>query len=77
MEKQEQYTVDAPEYTKFTLRLPTNLLTWFRQQAKAEHRKITGEMVLALEAWRLSKEISILDEDKSELFDFAGNIKND
>lgn len=69
MEKQERYTVDAPEHAKFTLRLPTELLTWFRQQAKAEHRKITGEMVLALEAWRLSRENSVSDAKK--LFEFT------
>jgi len=74
MEKQERYTIDAPEYTKFTLRLPTDLLTWFRQQAKAERRKITGEMVLALEAWR-SKENPI--PIFSYQYDKAGNIKND
>jgi len=76
MEKQEQYTVDAPEYAKFTLRLPTDLLTWFRQQAKAERRKITGEMVLALEAWRLSKKNSDLPIFSYQ-YDKAGNIKND
>lgn len=75
MEKQERYTVDAPEHAKFTLRLPTELLTWFRQQAKAEHRKITGEMVLALEAWRLSRENSI--PIFSYEYDKEGNIKND
>ena len=76
MEKQEQYTVDAPEYTKFTLRLPAELLTWFRQQAKAERRKITGEMVLALEAWRLSKK-NFDPSIFSYQYDKSGNIKND
>ncbi len=80
MEKQEQYTVDAPEpeYAKFTLRLPTELLIWFRRQAEAEQRKITGEMVLALKAWQLSKEnskpIFSYEYDKAES---TGNIKND
>jgi hypothetical protein len=54
--EQQEITVDAPEYTKFTLRLPTDLLDWFRQQAKAKHRKITGEMVVALEAYRKLEE---------------------
>jgi hypothetical protein len=57
-------TINAPDHTKFTLRLPTELLIWFRQQAKIERRKITGEMVLALEAWRAARDISLRETKK-------------
>jgi hypothetical protein len=56
--------IDTPDHTKFTLRLPTELLIWFRQQAKIERRKITGEMVLALEAWRAATDISLGETKK-------------
>jgi uncharacterized protein (DUF4415 family) len=60
MEKKAQYQVvtSAPK-AQFHLRLPDNLLEWYRQQAVQERRKINAVMIAALEAYRAAKEIEI------------------
>lgn len=42
-------------YKQFHLRLPIDLLIWFKVIAKKNRRSITSEMILALESWRAEK----------------------
>jgi hypothetical protein len=57
METKQVYTVNSPEFQQFHLRLPANLLKWLRDEAANQHRSITGEMIMALEYWRKTREI--------------------
>jgi len=44
--------------------LPTTLYQWLKRIAAENRRSMTSEVILALEAKRLSGNISILDEGK-------------
>lgn len=69
MEIRETFTVDAPDQKTKLLRYPIDLHEWFEAEAKQQRRSTNSEMVLALEAWRLSKENSVSNAKK--LFEFT------
>jgi hypothetical protein len=49
------------KYEQFHIRTYTELLTWFRKEAKKNKRSTRAEIELAMEAYRNSKEISKAD----------------
>jgi hypothetical protein len=57
MEKRTQYKT-ASDYDQFHLRLPGDLLMWYRQRAIIERRKINEIMKAALEAYQDAQDIS-------------------
>jgi hypothetical protein len=54
------------ENQQFHLRLPIDIYEWIKWIAKKNRRSMTAEIILALEAYRASREISKADL-KSEL----------
>jgi hypothetical protein len=51
-------TKDEPKtHQPFNVRMPIELLQWIRAEAKKNHRSATGEILMAIEAWKKSKEI--------------------
>jgi len=54
---------------EFHLRLPKDLHQWFKDEANRQRRSANAEMLMALEAWRNSKEISVSDAKRLLLDD--------
>jgi plasmid stability protein len=61
METREVYTVDAPTQSKKLLRLADDLHQWFKVEAARQHRSVNAEMIMALEAYRNSRDIATIE----------------
>lgn len=68
MEKRTQYqtAVSAPSYDQFHLRLPSDLLDWYRRRATAERRKINTIIIAAMEDYRRLEDNLVIVEDEEQ-----------
>jgi hypothetical protein len=58
METREEYTTTSPDQFAKLLWLPNELHEWFRSEAKRQDRSVNAEMIRALKAYKMAREIS-------------------